>query len=70
MKVSPKRNDLFDQIKNEDEYSFGSGIRSFVQQSGQFVVTLQQAFLTITMLRRSCGPSSWNPGGTQTSKEE
>ena len=29
VKFSPKRNALFDQIKSEDEYSFGSGIRSF-----------------------------------------
>lgn len=29
VKFSPKRNALFDQIKSEDEDSFGSGIRSF-----------------------------------------
>ena len=29
VKFSPKRNALFDQIKSEDEHSFGSGIRSF-----------------------------------------
>ena len=29
VKFSPKGNALFDQIKSEDEHSFGSGIRSF-----------------------------------------
>ena len=44
VKFSPKRNALFDQIKSEDEHSFGSGIRHFAQQGGQLTVSRSQAF--------------------------